>query len=110
MAMMEERIGPGIPRGPACHLRPHQGDGCLPEPMPDEILAGRAGLLGQHLEVTILFADLRDFTPWVEATPVHEVVRDLGAYFAEMEQAIRAEGGFVLQFIGDEIEAAFDTQ
>jgi len=108
--MMEELIGPGIPRGPVRHLRPQHGDGCLPEAIPDETLAGRAGLQSQHLEVTILFADLRDFTPWVEATPIHEVVRDLSAYFTEMEQAIRGEGGFVLQFIGDEIEAAFDTQ
>jgi class 3 adenylate cyclase len=60
--------------------------------------------------VTILFADLRDFTPWVDATPAREVVRELGAYFTEMEQAIRGEGGLVLQFIGDEIEAAFDAQ
>ncbi len=84
--------------------------GCVTEEIPDEILASLAGLEGQHLEVTILFADLRDFTPWVEATPVREVVRDLGAYFTEMEQAIRGEGGLVLQFIGDEIEAVFDAQ
>jgi adenylate cyclase len=84
--------------------------GCVTKEIRDEILASLAGLEGQHLEVTILFADLRDFTPWVEATPVREVVRDLGAYFTEMEQAIRGEGGLVLQFIGDEIEAAFDAQ
>jgi adenylate cyclase len=35
------------------------------------------------------------------------VVRDLNAYFTEMDQAIRAHGGLVLQFIGDEIEAVF---
>jgi adenylate cyclase len=34
-------------------------------------------------------------------------VRDLNGYFAEMEAAIRAHGGLVLQFIGDEIEAVF---
>ena len=34
-------------------------------------------------------------------------MRDLNAYFAEMEAAIRAHGGLVLQFIGDEIEAVF---
>jgi adenylate cyclase len=73
----------------------------------DEILAGRVSLEGQAQEVTILFADLRDFTPWVEATGPREVVRDLNAYFAEMDQAIRAYRGLVLQFIGDEIEAAF---
>jgi len=73
----------------------------------DEILAGRVSLEGQTREVTILFADLRDFTPWVEATTPREVVRDLNAYFAEMDQAIRTHRGLVLQFIGDEIEAAF---
>src|SRR6266542_3091401 len=43
----------------------------------DEILAGRASFEGQLEEVTILFADLRDFTPWVERTEPRDVVRDL---------------------------------
>jgi adenylate cyclase len=73
----------------------------------DEILAGRISLEGQAREVTILFADLRDFTPWVESTRPREVVRDLNEYFTEMETAIREHRGLVLQFIGDEIEAAF---
>jgi adenylate cyclase len=73
----------------------------------DEILAGRVSVEGEQREVTVLFADLRDFTPWVESTEPREVVRDLNAYFAEMEAAIRAHGGLVLQFIGDEIEAVF---
>jgi adenylate cyclase len=73
----------------------------------DEILAGRVSLEGQAQEVTVLFSDLRDFTPWVEATGPREVVRDLNAYFSEMDQAIREHRGLVLQFIGDEIEAAF---
>ena len=73
----------------------------------DEILAGRAATAGMLREVTILFADLRDFTPWVEASPPAGVVADLNAYFGEMDAAIRALGGLVLQFIGDEIEAVF---
>ena len=73
----------------------------------DEILAGRVGGAGVQREVTILFADLRDFTPWVESTAPAEVVADLNAYFTEMDAAIRAHGGLVLQFIGDEIEAVF---
>jgi adenylate cyclase len=73
----------------------------------DEILAGRVALEGAVHEVTILFADLRDFTPWVEATPPSEVVRDLNGYFTEMDTAIRRHRGLVLQFIGDEIEAVF---
>jgi adenylate cyclase len=73
----------------------------------DEILAGRVTLGGQRREVTILFSDLRDFTPWVESHPAEEVVRDINAYFTLMEGAIRAHGGLVVQFIGDEIEAVF---
>ena len=73
----------------------------------DEILAGRVTVEGEQREVTVLFADLRDFTPWVESTEPRQVVRDLNGYFAEMEAAIRAHGGLVLQFIGDEIEAVF---
>jgi adenylate cyclase len=73
----------------------------------DEILAGRVSLGGQMREVTILFSDLRDFTPWVESQPPDEVVRDINDYFTLMEGAIRAHGGLVVQFIGDEIEAVF---
>lgn len=73
----------------------------------DEILTGRIALGGEAVEVSILFADLRDFTPWVEATPPRDVVSELNAYFTEMEAAIRAHGGLVLQYIGDQIEAVF---
>src|SRR5207245_1596902 len=45
--------------------------------------------------------------PWVQAPSPREVVRDLTAYSAEMDHAIREHRGLVLQFIGDEIEAAF---
>jgi len=73
----------------------------------DEILAGRANLAGGQCEVTILFADLRGFSTWAETSPAVEVVQGLNAYFTEMDRAIRAHGGLVLQFIGDEIEAVF---
>ena len=73
----------------------------------DEILAGRVSFDGRIEEVSILFADLRDFTPWVERTAPQEVVRDLNRYFTEMDAAVRGQRGLVLQFIGDEIEAVF---
>jgi class 3 adenylate cyclase len=73
----------------------------------DEILSGRTAPTGGQCEVSILFADLRDFSTWVESSPPEEVVTGLNAYFTEMDAAIRAHGGLVLQFIGDEIEAVF---
>jgi adenylate cyclase len=73
----------------------------------DEILSGRVSLEGQAQDVTILFSDLRDFTPWVERTVPQDVVRDLNTYFTQMEGAIREQHGLVVQFIGDGIEAVF---
>ncbi len=73
----------------------------------DEILAGRIPLDGVIREVTVMFADLRDFTPLVEATPPKQVVTILNGYFEAMTPAIRERGGLVLQFLGDEIYAVF---
>lgn len=77
------------------------------EQVRDAILQGDIPLDGEHKDVTVLFADLRNFTPLVEATPPKEVVRIINGYFREMSEAIVAQGGLVLQFIGDEIEAVF---
>jgi len=73
----------------------------------DEILAGRIPLDGEIKQVTMLFSDLRDFTPMVESTEPKEVVQIINGYFTRMTQAIEARGGLVLQYVGDEIEAVF---
>jgi adenylate cyclase len=73
----------------------------------DVVLAREIPLDGEVRDVTVLFADLRDFTPLVEKTSPQQVVRIINRYFQEMEASIRSQKGFVLQFIGDEIEAVF---
>ena len=73
----------------------------------DEILSGRIPLEGERREGTVMFSDLRDFTPFVENNPPEEVMSGLRAYFTAMHRAIRLHGGLVLQFVGDEIEAVF---
>jgi len=73
----------------------------------DEIIAGRVALKGEIKEVTVLFADLRDFTRLVESVHPSEVVMIINTYFEEMSNAITTNNGLVLQFIGDEIEAVF---
>lgn len=73
----------------------------------DEILSGRIPLDGEFKEVTVLFADLRGFTPLTESNPPKEVVKVINAYFQEMSRAIRERGGLVLQYVGDEIMAVF---
>ena len=73
----------------------------------DEILSGRIPLEGERREGTIMFADLENFTPFVENNPPEEVMRSMRIYFTRMQQAIRSQRGLVIQFAGDEIEAAF---
>ncbi len=73
----------------------------------DEILSGRIPLEGEIREATVLFADLRNFTPFVESRPPEEAVKIINGYFKAMDKAIRHHNGLVLQFIGDEIEAVF---
>jgi len=73
----------------------------------DEILSNRISLDGEVRNVTLLFSDLRNFTPLTENTPPKTMVSLLNAYFTEMTQAIRSEHGVVLQYVGDEVEAVF---
>jgi adenylate cyclase len=73
----------------------------------DEILSGRIPLEGERREATMMFVDLRDFTPFVENNAPEEVMSGLRAYFTAMHRAIRSQRGLVLQFVGDEIEAVF---
>ena len=73
----------------------------------DEILAGRVAASGQLMEVTILFADLRDFTPWVEATARATSSGTSTSTSPDGPRPSARHRGLVLQFIGDEIEAVF---
>jgi adenylate cyclase len=72
-----------------------------------KILKGEIPLEGELKDVTILFCDLRGYTTFVEGRDPKEVVSFLNEYFTQMEQAIKAQQGIVLQYIGDEIEAVF---
>jgi class 3 adenylate cyclase len=73
----------------------------------DEVLSGRIPLDGEMKDVTVMFADLRNFTPMTEANDPKTVVKIMNSYFAEMAEAIQQHGGLVLQFLGDEIYAVF---
>jgi len=62
---------------------------------------------GDLIDVTVLFCDLRDYTGFAEKHSPREVVEMLNQYFTAMERVVRQNGGVVLQFVGDEIEAVF---
>ena len=73
----------------------------------DQILADKIPLNGERKEATVLIADLGDFTPYVEENSPEEVVKSLRKYFTAMQKSIRRHQGLILQYVGDEIVAAF---
>jgi len=69
----------------------------------------QAALGGDVAEVTVLFADLRGFTPFSEQTSPDRVVAMLNQYFGRAVPVLLANGGTVVQFVGDAVMALFNA-
>ncbi|MGH3101609.1 MAG: adenylate/guanylate cyclase domain-containing protein, partial [Thermoleophilia bacterium] len=69
----------------------------------------QAALGGDVAEVTVLFADLRGFTPFSERTSPDRVVAMLNQYFGRAVPVLLANGGTVVQFVGDAVMALFNA-
>ena len=69
----------------------------------------QAALGGDVAEVTVLFADLRGFTPFSENTTPERVVGMLNQYFGRAVPVLLANGGTVVQFVGDAVMALFNA-
>jgi adenylate cyclase len=59
-------------------------------------------------QMAILFADIRNFTPYTEANPPELVQQQLTEFLGEMTEAVFARRGFVDKFVGDAIMVLFD--
>ena len=62
---------------------------------------------GEEKKVTILFSDLRNFTPLSEALEPAELLEVLNAYLTSMSQIVDAYGGVVDKYVGDALMALF---
>ena len=60
---------------------------------------------GKKEDVTVMFADIANFTPMTEATEPEDLVRILNRFFTEMTKIIFQYNGLVDKFIGDAIMA-----
>jgi len=69
----------------------------------------RAALGGVEVEVTVLFADLRGYTTYAERRAPAEVVAMLNLAFGVAVPIVFAEGGAVVQFMGDAMMAIFNA-
>lgn len=73
----------------------------------EAVLNGRVPLVGERLEVSILFQDIRGFTGLAEKLDPTALLRVLNQFFTEVVAAVEAEGGVVKQFTGDGVMALF---
>ena len=70
---------------------------------------GRASLGGEQVDVTVLFADLGGYTAFAERATPTEVVAMLNTVFGAAVPVVLAEGGAVVQFMGDAMMAIFNA-
>jgi class 3 adenylate cyclase/ActR/RegA family two-component response regulator len=68
---------------------------------------GRAIGETEELEVTVLMSDIRGYTSIAEHTNPTVLAGQLNRHRAEMNHAILAHGGTVMQFVGDAVMAVF---
>jgi class 3 adenylate cyclase len=93
----------------------HQLDGLFHQYMSPDVATAlladpeQAALGGAVVEVTALFADLRGFTGFSERSTPEEIVVMLNRYFEHATAAVLAEGGTVVQFVGDALMALFNA-
>lgn len=85
-------------------LRQYIGSG-IAESLLQEIWDPASG--GERRVMTTMFADIRGFTPYSEASPPEQVFRTLNAYLGVMLEPILTQGGWVDKFVGDQVMALF---
>jgi adenylate cyclase len=64
-------------------------------------------LKGERKRITVLFADIRDFTTRAEKAPAEALVKNLNEYFTAMVTVVQDHNGMVDKFIGDGLMALF---
>ncbi len=62
---------------------------------------------GKRVQRSVMFSDIRGFTPLVESQPPEETIELLNTYYTLMFDAISGHGGVVNQMIGDGLMAIF---
>jgi adenylate cyclase len=62
---------------------------------------------GKRVRATVMFSDIRGFTPLAESQPPEETIELLNTYYTLMFDAISGHGGIVSQIAGDGLMAIF---
>ena len=73
----------------------------------ERVLEEGTDLQGEEVEVSVLFLDVCNFTPFAEETEPQEVVRELNELFEAAVPCVHENGGHVDKFVGDGLIAVF---
>jgi adenylate cyclase len=73
----------------------------------DRVLEEGELLEGQEVEVTVLFVDVREFTPFAERSSARETVTFLNDFFEVVVPVLLAHGGHANKFVGDGVLGVF---
>lgn len=74
----------------------------------DQVLQANAVVLtGEKREVTVLFADIRNFTSFAESQSPERVMTTLNDILGQLADAVLANGGTIDKFLGDGLMAVF---
>src|SRR6202165_2339147 len=105
--LLKARIGASLEKK---HLRDQQKElmrrFATPEVEQDLQQSGFA-LGGRRVQASVMFSDIRDFTPLVESQPPEETIELLNPYYALMFDAISGHGGVVTLMMGDGLMSVF---
>jgi len=106
-ALLKARIGASLEKK---RLRDQQKElvrrFAAPEVAQDLQQSGFA-LGGKRLNGTVMFCDIRDFTPLVESQPPEDTIELINTYYTLMFNAISGQGGIVSHMAGDGLMAVF---
>lgn len=73
----------------------------------EELIAGRVRLGGELREVTVVFCDIRGYTPMTVGRNPAEVIEILNGHFSALTRIVQAYRGVISQFAGDAIFILF---
>jgi len=78
----------------------------------DQTAPGRTTVeaVGVEKRITIMFADVRNFTSFCEMFPPYDVIHALNRYFMQVGKVIRSHGGYIDHYIGDGLMALFGVE
>lgn len=68
---------------------------------------GKINLGGEEIQATVLFSDIRDFTPLSEKMSAHDTVSFINEYFTYLTDPVMENNGVVNKFLGDAVLAVF---